>query len=351
MLEIDITLPRLRFKADVKSAGVSAVFGPSGAGKSTLLRVIAGLERGASGTVRFNRQCWQDAGSFLPPERRRIGYVFQDARLFDHLTVLGNLKFAAYRAKDTLPQNLPQTPMAALAAMGVADLAHRRPHALSGGEAARVALARAVISAPQILLMDEPLAALDHPRREAILPLIEAIAATIPVIYVSHALDEVTRLARDIYVLDRGELRAQGPLSTVLTDPAAAPFLGPRGAGAVLSAQITAHHRDGVSELEISGGVLIVPSLSGTVGRRVTLRIPAADVIVAKVRPEGISALNILPASILRVDPVEGGVLVMMRCGTDVISARLTQRSNAALNLRTGEQVFAIVKSLAIGAA
>lgn len=351
MLEIDITLPRLRFKATLQANGVSAIFGPSGAGKSTLLRVIAGLERGAAGTVCFNTQEWQGAGTFTPPEARRIGYVFQDARLFDHLTVLGNLKFAIHHAKSTPQSGLPQTASEALEAMGVADLSHRYPHALSGGEAARVALARALMSAPQILLMDEPLASLDQPRREAILPLIETIAETLPVIYVSHALDEITRLARDIYVLDRGTLRAQGPLSTVLTDPAATPFLGPRGAGAVLRAQITAHHPDGVSELAMSGGILIVPRLQGAAGRRVTLRIPAADVIVARAKPEGISALNILPVTVIRVDPVAGGVLIALQCGTDVISARLTQRSSAALNLQPNEAVFAIVKSVAIGTA
>lgn len=351
MLEIDIALPRLRFKAQIKATGVSAVFGPSGAGKSTLLRVVAGLERGAKGTIRFNGGDWQTATTFMPPEARRIGYVFQDARLFDHLTVIGNLNFAARHAKSAPNSALPQTPMDALDAMGVADLAQRRPHSLSGGEAARVALARALMSAPQILLMDEPLASLDLPRREAILPLLETIATTLPVIYVSHALDEITRLARDIYVLDRGEVRAQGPLSSVLTDPAAAPFLGPRGAGAVLHAQITAHHPDGVSELAISGGVLIVPLLQGAVGRRVTLRIPAADIIVAKVKPEGISALNILPATVIRVDQVDEGVLVALRCGTDMITAQLTQRSTNALDLRAGEAVFAVVKSVAIGAA
>jgi len=356
MLEIDITFgkstaPALAVNAALAAQGVTAIFGPSGAGKSTLLRVIAGLERSAQGQLRWGGALWQGAGHFIPPEARRIGYVFQDPRLFDHLSVLGNLRFAQHHAKGRMPaKGLPQTPMEALEMMGVAALAQRRPHALSGGEAARVALARALMSAPQILLMDEPLAALDQPRREAILPLIEEIAASLPVLYVSHALGEVTRLARDILVLDQGRVKAHGPLGAVLTDPAAAPFLGPRGAGAVLDARIHAHYPDGISELETPAGLLCVPTLTGAVGRALRLRIPAADVIVARTRPEGISALNILSATVQSLDPASGAILVRLRCGDAILSARLTQRSATALDLRAGEQVYAIVKSVAISA-
>ncbi|WP_376871844.1 molybdenum ABC transporter ATP-binding protein [Albirhodobacter sp. R86504] len=358
MLDLDLTLngtnaPLLKIRTQIDATGVCALFGPSGAGKSTLLRVIAGLERGALGRVTWGGQVWQDANRFTPPEARRIGYVFQEPRLFAHLSVLGNLRFAQRHARNRLPAaGLPQAPMDALEMMGVAHLAKRRPHALSGGEAARVSLARAMMSAPELMLMDEPLAALDQPRRDLILPLIEDIAKALPVIYVSHALTEVTRLARRIVVLDGGLVKAQGDLATVLTDATAAPYLGPRGTGAVLDARLQTHHADGVSEFQTPAGAIIVPSQSQTqpVGRTVRLRIPAADVMIARHKPEAISALNVLPAKIIALDMLEGAALVTMQCREAIITARLTQRSVNLLDLRAGEDVFAIIKSVAISA-
>ena len=354
-LSVDIRLDypgfRLELAHDFAANGLTAVFGPSGCGKSTLLRVIAGLERGARGAVRFAGETWQGAGRATPPHRRGVGYVFQDARLFAHLDVAGNMRFAARRARRA-----GADPDAAgiIAALDLQDLLARRTTDLSGGQRQRVAIARALMGAPRLLLMDEPLAALDAARKATILPLIERLRdnAGIPIVYVSHDLSEVARLADRVVMLDDGKLRRAGPVAQVLADPDTAATVGARGMGALMPARVLTHHDDGLTELAVSGGRLLLPRVAAPAGAALRLRIPAHEVIVSRDRPEGLSALNILPGTVTGLHHGDGpGVIVTLRVGSDDLLARITQRSATALALRPGTDVHAIVKSVSIAQA
>ncbi|MBW6506216.1 MAG: molybdenum ABC transporter ATP-binding protein [Rhodobacteraceae bacterium] len=350
MLALDVQLARpgfaLRVTQEFAPEGVTAVFGPSGAGKSTLLRLIAGLERGAAGHVQFGGEVWQAPGVFVPPEARGVGYVFQDARLFAHLSVAGNLRFADRRARG-----LPGPSRGEVVEMlDLAPLLGRRVGGLSGGERQRVAIGRALLGRPRLMLLDEPLAALDAARKAEILPYLERLCTLhgLPVLYVSHDLAELARLAHRVVVLAAGRVAAAGPLAEVLADPALAGVLGPRGAGAMLAATVAAHHPgDGLSELAHPAGRLFVPLIAAAIGARVRLRFAAEDVMLARVRPDAISALNILPATITALAEAPGGVAVGLRIGPDAAQARITQRSARALALEPGAQVFAILKTVA----
>jgi len=347
-LDIRLALPGFELRASQSFAprGVSAIFGASGSGKSTLLRVIAGLER-AEGRVVFGEEVWQGDGRFVPPEARGIGYVFQDARLFGHLSVLDNLRYAERRSRGF--EGLDLADVVELLDLG--GLLARDPSKLSGGERQRVAIGRALLSRPRLLLLDEPLAALDEARKAEILPHLERLcsALALPILYVSHALAEVTRLADAVVLLREGRIVGAGPLAQVLADSALASALGPRGAGAVLSARLIAHHDDGLSELSVSAGRLFLPRHTATIGSTLRVRIAAQDVIVARGVPSEISALNILPAEVVALaDAGAGSVAVALRSGTDPLQAIITCRSAAALALKPGEEVFVILKSLAI---
>ena len=352
-LAVDITLDLPGFRLAVSQgfapSGLTAVFGPSGSGKSSLLRVIAGLEGGAKGSVSFDGQTWQEPGRFVPPHRRGIGYVFQDARLFAHLTVAGNLAYAERRARKA--GRAPDR-VGVVAALGLEGLLTRRSSGLSGGEAQRVAMARALMTAPRLLLMDEPLSALDDAAKGAILPYIEAIrdGMQVPVIYVSHSVSEVARLAHHIVMLEAGQVRRAGPAQDILSDPAAAPAFGIRAAGSVLPAQVLAHHEDGLSELAVVGGRLLVPGFAAAIGAHVRVRIAAQDVILSRQRPEGLSALNVLEGELTDLRQGQGpGVMVRLRMGADQdVLARITQRSARALALAPGQRCFAVIKSLSI---
>ena len=350
-LDVDITHGFGGFQLAVKhrfaAGGITAVFGRSGSGKSTLLRVIAGLEPGAAGRVALDDEVWQGGARFLKPEARGAGMVFQDARLFGHLSVAGNLAFAAKRA-------------AGLGGPGVENIArdfdllalmHRKPHGLSGGERQRVALARALLSAPRVLLLDEPLAALDDARKAEILPYLERLrdSKDMPILYVSHSMAEVARIATGIVVMQAGRVLRSGTVADVLSDPAAVPDLGVRDAGAVLSARVIAHHADGLTELAVSQGALLLPRFDATIGAVVRVRIPAQDVILALQRPEGISALNILPVVIASVFQGDGpGAAIGLQSGDDRLLARVTRRSADALGLVEGMACYAVVKSVAV---
>ncbi|MDT8327288.1 MAG: molybdenum ABC transporter ATP-binding protein [Roseovarius sp.] len=352
-LFVDITLDLPGFHLAVTQgfapSGLTAVFGPSGSGKSSLLRVIAGLEARAQGRVSFDGQPWQGPNGFIAPHRRGIGYVFQEARLFAHLSVAGNLAYAGRRARKAGRQ--PDC-AAIVAALGLEGLLTRRPSGLSGGEAQRVAMARALMTAPRLLLMDEPLSALDDVAKGAILPYIEAIRddMQVPVIYVSHSVSEVARLAHHIVMLEAGQVRRVGPAQDILSDPAAAPAFGIRAAGSVLRAQVLAHHDDGLSELAVSGGRLLVPGFAAAIGAEVRVRIAAQDVILSRTRPEGLSALNVLEGELTDLRQGQGpGVMVRLRMGADQdVLARITQRSARALGLAPGQRCFAVIKSLSI---
>lgn len=340
-LEVDFTAP----------PGVTALFGRSGSGKTTVVNAVAGLlmpDAGrimAGGAVLFDR----GAGVALPPHRRRLGYVFQDARLFPHLTVRQNL---TYGQRFAPPGGVGLA--AVVEMLGIGALLERRPAALSGGERQRVAIGRALLSNPRLLLMDEPLAALDEGRKAEILPWIERLrdGTDIPILYVSHSMAEVARLATTLVVMDQGRIRAAGPVAEVLADPDLAPVLGVREAGSVLPARVAAQEEDGLTRLETAAGPIWLPRIGAAVGSGVRVRIAAQDVILARARPEGISALNVLPARVEALRMGEGpGALVRLSVGGDPLLVRITRRSAGALDLREGAEVFAIVKSVSVAQA
>jgi molybdate transport system ATP-binding protein len=235
--------------------------------------------------------------------------------------------------------------------LGIGGLLERRPSTLSGGEKSRVAIGRALLSGPRILLMDEPFAALDEARKAEILPYVEALRDQmgLPILYVSHSLPEVARLATTIAVIEAGRLVAFGPAAEVLSDPVTAPLLGLADVGAILTARIAAHDEDGLTRLETGAGPLWLPRLAGVVGGRVRIRIAAQDVILALARPEGLSALNILPCHVSAVQEGRGpGVLVRLDVGGEALLARITRRSAQALGIAPGLAVFAVVKTVAV---
>ena len=327
--------------------GVTAIFGRSGSGKSTLLRIIAGLEPRAIGRVVMDGDVWQTQGKHLAPEARGVGLVFQDARLFGHLTVAGNLLYAAKRAGDVTEANVQATARD----FDLGPLLKRLPAGLSGGEKQRVALARAVLSKPRVLLLDEPLAALDDARKGEIMPYLERLRdhSDLPILYVSHSMAEVARMANDILVLQAGQVIRAGSMEDLLSDPSAVPILGVRDAGAVVQARVVTHEADGLTELAVSQGRLFLPQIGMAVGSIVRVRIPAQDVILSLDRPTGISALNILPVVIETVFRGDGpGVAIGLRSGTDKLLARVTQRSADALGLVEGLACYAVVKSVAV---
>lgn len=333
--------------------GITALFGRSGAGKTTVINAVAGLLRPRAGRVVVAGDTLMDTdrGIFLPPHRRRIGYVFQDGRLFPHLNVRGNLTYGQRLAPSTAP-GPDLTEVCDL--LGIADLLDRRPGTLSGGEKQRVAIGRALLSRPRLLLMDEPLAALDSARKEEILPYIERLRdeTRLPVLYVSHAVSEVARLADTVVVLEQGRVVRSGPAEQVLSDPAIVQQIGVREAGAILPARVTRHHDDGLTELSVAGGQLFLPRLDCAPGASTRVRIMAHDVILALRPPEGTSALNILAGRVTALRGGEGpGVIVQVDCGGDRLLARITRRSADAMSLVPGDTIHAVVKSVSVARA
>ena len=335
-LEVDFTVP----------TGVTALFGRSGAGKTTVVKAIAGLIRCDHARVRLEGRVLDDGALHLPPHQRQIGYVFQEPRLFPHLTVRQNLTYSRLFHRRREPQLEDVVDL-----LGLEPLLARRPGTLSGGEKARVAIGRALLSSPRLLLLDEPLAALDEAHKVEILPWLERLrdGVRLPMIHVSHALPEVARLATSVVVLDGGRVLGAGPTDVVLADPRLVPIMGLRDAGAVITAQLTGYEEDGLAVLETAAGRLFLPGLRAEVGQRLRLRIPAQDVILARDRPVGLSALNILAAEVMSLTEVEGAaVLVDLRLVDQRILARITRRSATALALQPGTPCFAVLKSVAL---
>ncbi len=342
---------RLRVDETLPLTGVTALFGPSGAGKSTLLRAIAGFDR-LAGRIAFGDEVWQDGGHFVPPHRRHVATVFQDARLFAHLTVRGNLDYAARRSGS--PAQIAR--VADQLALG--PLLDRRTQDLSGGEAQRVALGRALLSGPRLILMDEPLSALDAARRAEILPMIEALAAAgnVPVIYVSHSLPEVARLADRVLLIEGGRITGRGSVEEVFaaggqTDGSGTPEN-------VISATVTGVTDDGLTIADFPGGTLLSADLTGPPGTRVRFLVRPRDVILSRHRPEGLSALNILPATVTRVTErgasaeiglILGGSDAGSSAGGTPLTASVTLRSCRALGLVPGIACHAILKTVALG--
>ena len=342
------------FALDVRFAiekpGITALFGPSGAGKTTIVNAIAGTFRPREGRIVVNGRVVLDtgAGIFVPPAARRAGYVFQDARLFPHMSVKDNLLFGWRRA----PVKAPSAEIDhAIALLGLGALLERRPRHLSGGEKGRVALGRALLSSPDILLLDEPLASLDAQRRAEILPYLENLRdeAKLPMLLVSHALDEVARLAHDIVVVKDGRVAAQGSVFDVLTDLDLSAIACAPPVGAVIAATVAAQRDDGLTALDFDGGTLFVTRLKQPVGARLRVRVRAEEIMLALEEPHGISANNVLAA---RVVAIGGGAHadVQLACGATRLIARITQASSARLGLTPGKPVFAIVKSVTVDA-
>lgn len=327
--------------------GVTALFGPSGCGKTSVLRSLAGLHH-IPGQVIVGDEIWQDNGQFCPPHKRAIGYIFQEASLFQHLSVRKNLTYGARRSR--LAQAAIQFDEV-VELLGLAHLIDRRPDYLSGGERQRVSIGRALLSQPRLLLMDEPLSALDRMAKDEILPYFEALHArlSIPVILVSHDISEVERLADHLVAMKDGRVVSSGPLNQALTDPDL-PFGRVRDSAAVLPATVLRKDADGIAALDVLGTEILVIDNGLKTGSPVRVRIAARDVSITRERPDSSSILNMLSARIMGIDPVnmaEVNVRLSLaeRQGFDFI-ARLSQRSLARLGLRPGEMVVAQIKSV-----
>ncbi|MGH6940257.1 molybdenum ABC transporter ATP-binding protein [Hypericibacter sp.] len=353
-LEVDVALSRPSFELAASfrtGPGVTALFGQSGSGKTTLVNMVAGLVRPDRGRILVDGRALfdSDARVNLPSHRRRVGYVFQESRLFPHLTVRQNLLYGSwFRGRRFRLGSVDQI----VELLGIGDLLSRRPSSLSGGEKQRVAIGRAILSDPAILLMDEPLASLDDARKGEILPYLERLrdGLDLPILYVSHSVPEVVRLATTMILLSAGKIVASGPVEDVMGRPDLFPAAGRYEAGSVLDAHVVAHDAEfGLTELETAGGPLRVPHLDNPVGSRLRVLIRARDVMIATERPAHISALNILAGRVTALQD-DGRPIgeVTIAVGEGRIQARITRRSMTELRLAPGREVFAIVKTVAI---
>ncbi|WP_045225953.1 molybdenum ABC transporter ATP-binding protein [Methyloterricola oryzae] len=339
LLDVDLALP---------GRGVTALFGHSGSGKTTLLRCIAGLERAPQGRLAMNGDVWQDAHHWTPPHKRPLGYVFQEASLFPHLTVLGNLRYGARRIGSEQQVRLDQ----AVELLGIGHLLERKPDRLSGGERQRVGIARALAVNPRILLMDEPLAALDLRRKAEILPYLERLhnELDIPVLYVSHAPDEVARLADHLVVLEEGRVLAQGVLTETLARLDLPIRLG-EDVGAVLDATVGAIDDEWhLARADFPGGQLWTRDHGVPLGRKVRVRVLARDVSLAQLHPGPSSIQNVFPGVVDAIadDEHPGLALVRVKVGECILIARLTKRSAVELKVSSGQQIWVQVKSVAL---
>jgi molybdate transport system ATP-binding protein len=346
-----LALRRDDFELDMqfesKATGITALFGPSGAGKTTLLRSIAGLER-ATGHITVGDQVWQDASTFVPPHERSVGYVFQESSLFDHLDVRGNLEYGMRRSRqgDT-PLNFDDTTNL----LSLGELLDKRPAELSGGERKRVAIGRALLRNPQLMLLDEPLASLDLQHQRELLPFLERLRqdANIPMIYVSHSPEEVARLADELILVDNGRTVAAGKLNDLLTR-LDLPVAHQPDSGAIIEARVEDYDEQyELSRLGFGQCSLHVAGHVADPGTPVRVRILARDVSLTLERQTDTSILNILPATVtaLEADNAGQSIVQLDVSGTRLLS-RITRKSAAALQLTTGAEVFAQIKTVAL---
>ena len=340
-MRVDLALP---------GKGVTALFGHSGSGKTTILRAVAGLERHANGYLEVNGEVWQDdaRGFYVPTHRRALGYVFQEASLFSHLSVRGNLDFVLKRTANQGAGLLDRV----LALLGIGHLLDRRTTDLSGGERQRVAIARALLTQPKILLLDEPLAALDGKRKEEVLPYLERIHAEldIPMLYVSHAAEEVARLADHVVLLDNGQVLASGPAADTLARLDLSNGLA-EDAGVLVEGVVDGVDTGyGLVHLAAAGGTLYVAHAPLETGTTLRLRILARDVSLALQRPADSSVLNLLAATVAAAWPANtpAHVIVKLDAGGTMLLARITRRSYDQLALDIGKPVWAQVKAVAL---
>lgn len=356
-ISLRYALRRKEFDLDVEFAiplrGIIGLFGESGAGKTTLLHCIAGLERPEAGCLTVHDEVWESQSENISRnvQARDIGYVFQEPRLFPHLTVRRNLDYG--RRRSEAPANDAEFDRI-VSLLALEALLHRKPDALSGGEAQRVAIARALLRAPKIVLMDEPLASLDRARKEEILPFLDRLHAelSLPIIYVSHSIEEVCRLCDHLIVLERGKVLANEELQSALLRMDL-PILAGDEAGAVVRGRIkfcdTAYE---LTTFEFSGGEMLLPGIVADVGQSIRLRIRASDISLSRERPLQSTILNVLTATIDEIQEGQGpSVLIRLATGTDHLLARVTRRSCDELNLQSGDKVHAQIKAVAVRSA
>jgi molybdate transport system ATP-binding protein len=381
----------LQAEFEAPTPGIVALFGRSGCGKTTLINIISGLLAADEARIQLDDVVLADtrAGISVPVERRRIGYVFQDARLFPHLSVLGNLRYGLKRSlrrgaghgaqerksrvaqtsarhapgQASTEQALAEHPAAGatlprqlialdevVSLLGLAALLDRRPHQLSGGERQRVSLGRALLSQPQLLLLDEPLASLDAARREEVLPYLEALRdrLSMPMVYVSHQFEEVLQLATHMVLMEAGRVVAQGPLSEVSLCPELRAIVGPDSVGSVLDGVVTqTDPTRAMADLQLGSSILRVKLRDATVGSRVRVQLLARDIILATEKPQGLSVRNTVQGTVSEMSPdEEDAVLVKVDIGGVTVLARITADAATALSLRPGSPVWVLVKAV-----
>jgi molybdate transport system ATP-binding protein len=352
MIKVNVARRIANFNLEVdfrSDAGVTALFGRSGSGKTTLVNAIAGLARPDHGRIEVNGECLFDSarGIDVPVEQRRIGYVFQEGRLFPHLTVRGNLNYGYSLAA---PRRRYVELDKVVALLGLERLLERRPANLSGGEKQRVAIGRALMASPRVVLMDEPLAALDNPRKREILHYIDYLHAEIkvPIVYVTHAVDEILRLADFVVLMAAGKVVATGKPSEVMGRPELRADSGIFEGGTVIDAKVVSHDsKYGLTTMEFGGGRLIVPGVDAAAGVSVRLRIRARDVSIALARPEQLSVLNVLQGRIVAAKHDQGsGCDLQVDVGGVQLAARVTRMSADRLQLTAGREVYALIKAI-----
>lgn len=336
----------LRIKANLPAKGITAIFGVSGAGKTSLINAIGGLTLPQEGQISLNGRPLFDAtsGLNLPPEKRRIGYVFQDARLFPHYRVRGNLEYGM--AKSLRPQFDSLVRL-----LGIEELLSRFPASLSGGEKQRVAIGRALLSAPEILLMDEPLASLDLPRKRELLPYLQKLAkqVEIPILYVSHSLDEILQLADNVMVLDNGEVKALGTLEKVWASSAMRPWLPRSELSSVLRVQVLEQHPHyAMTALSLGDQHIWVSRVDAPQKTPLRIRIQSADVSLVLQPPVNSSIRNVIPAQVTELVDIDDQIEVKLLVGQSEIWARITPWARDELMIKPGMWLYAQIKSVAI---
>jgi molybdate transport system ATP-binding protein len=354
MFSVAVKKRRGSFQLDAQfespTPGVVALFGRSGCGKSTLVQIIAGLLDADSGRIALDQSLLLDTAAHLnvPAERRRIGVVFQDARLFPHMSVAANLNYGRKRAAPPFFVTLD----AVADLLGIGGLMNRRTHQLSGGERQRVAIGRALLSQPQLLLLDEPLASLDAARRGEVLPYLESLRdqLAIPMAYVSHDFDEVLRLATHLVLMDAGRTIAQGELTAMSLNPDLRAIIGPEAVGAIVEGTVLGPDAaSGLTRLRVGRGELKVEPLPAAAGTRLRVQLLARDLIVATSAPRDLSVRNVIEGVVTQVAGDSGGSdLVSIDIGGALIVARITRAASRELALTPGRPVWALVKSVSL---
>ena len=351
-LLISLELQRSHFNLSVHTAlqtqGFTGIYGHSGAGKTTLLRWLAGLEKNTPGHLSFDDSVWQDDKVFIPTQQRQIAYVFQDARLFPHLNVQGNLDYAYRRRFNNNGPSMAQV----CQWFELEELLHSNTNTLSGGEQQRVAMARALLSSPQLILMDEPLGSLDQASKQRILRHLEQLQQQhpVPVFYISHDFEEMSRLADQLLVLENGRVSAQGPLLD-LSSKLDLKLSHEENAASIIEARIVRHDQNyQLTELSINGQLpLFLTAIAGDIDDSIRVRIPARDISIALEKADNSSILNIIPGTIDAIENSQGArTLLRLSVAGQFLLVRLTKKSVDRLQLIPGQQVFAQIKTVAL---